>query len=118
MPARFDLVTIDVEHPDVAASFWTQALGLVEAEREDGDRWIALSTPDGNRRIGLQKGAHRPGGTHLDLVCDLDEFDDEHRRLVTLGAVTLCPPRHEHYGAIVNLADPEGNVFDLCAYTR
>jgi predicted enzyme related to lactoylglutathione lyase len=25
-------------------------------------------------------------------------------------------PRHEPYGSIVNLRDPEGYVFDLCAY--
>lgn len=116
MPARFDLVTIDVERPDDAAAFWSAALGLVETEREDGDRWIVLSSPDGVRRLGLQRGAHRPGGTHLDVVCGLDEFDREHERLVALGARELAPARREPYGAIVNLVDPEGNVFDLCAY--
>lgn len=116
MPTRFDIVTIDVERPDAAARFWKAALGLVEAEREDGDRWILLASRDGVRRIGLQRGLHRPGGVHLDLVCDLDEFDDEHRRLRELGARVLAAPRHEPYGSIVNLSDPEGNAFDLCAY--
>lgn len=116
MPARFDLVTIDVEDPDRAARFWCAALDLIETEREDVDRWIALSSHDGVRRLGLQRGEHRPGGTHLDIVCDLAEFDDEHRRLVELGATEVSSVRYEHYGAIVNLADPEGNVFDLCAY--
>lgn len=116
VPARFDLVTIDVEHPDEAAAFWCQALGLVEVEREDGDRWIALASADGVRRIGLQRGRHRPGGVHIDLVCERREFVPEYERLVGLGARTVVAPRDEPYGSIVNLTDPEGNPFDLCAY--
>lgn len=116
MPARFDLVTIDSPATDRLAVFWSAALALVEAEREDGDRWIVLSSADGVRRIGLQRGAHRPGGTHLDLACEPDEFEAERQRLVGLGATELEPPRHEPYGSIVNLADPDGNAFDLCAY--
>ena len=44
------------------------------------------------------------------------ELPDELVRLRTLGAVELAPARLEPYGAIVNLADPDGNAFDLCAY--
>ena len=116
MASRFDLVTIDSPQTDRLAEFWCGALHLHESEREDGDRWIVLSSADGVRRIGLQRGAHRPGGTHLDLACDPDEFDAEHARLIELGAVELRAPRHEPYGSIVNLADPDGNPLDLCAY--
>lgn len=112
----FDLVTLDVASPDAAADFWKAALGLVESEREDGDRWIVLSDVDGVRRIGLQRGTPRPGGVHLDLACSPDEFDAECRRIVELGAEMIGDPRHEPYGSIVNLRDPEGYVFDLCAY--
>lgn len=116
MATRFDLVTLDVERPDAAAAFWSAALDLVESEREDVDRWIVLSSSDGVRRIGLQRGAHRPGSVHLDLACDIDEFAAERDRLLALGATETRPPRTEPYGAIANLADPEGNLFDLCAY--
>ena len=112
----FDLVTLDVASPDAAADFWKAVLGLVESEREDGDRWIVLSDVDGVRRIGLQRGIPRPGGVHLDLACSPDEFDAECRRIVELGAEMIGDPRHEPYGSIVNLRDPEGYVFDLCAY--
>jgi predicted enzyme related to lactoylglutathione lyase len=47
-----------------------------------------------------------------------DEFDAESARLVALGATALGPARHEPYGSIVNLADPDGNAFDLCAYVH
>jgi predicted enzyme related to lactoylglutathione lyase len=53
---------------------------------------------------------------HLDLRCAPGEFDAELGRLVELGATALQEPRREPYGSIVNLADPDGNAFDLCAY--
>ena len=118
MTVSFDLVTIDSPGTDRPAAFWCAALDLHETEREDGDRWIVLSSVDGVRRLGLQRGEHRPGGTHLDLVCTLDDFDDESARLVALGATVLGPARHEPYGSIVNLVDPDGNPFDLCAYVH
>lgn len=116
MTAVFDLVTIDSPSTDALAEFWSAALDLHEVEREDGDRWIVLADADGTRRIGLQRGDHRSGGTHLDLACRPDQFDAELDRLRALGARLLQPPRREPYGAIANLTDPDGNVFDLCAY--
>lgn len=116
MSASFDLVTIDSPDTGRLAAFWCAALGLHETEREDGDRWVVLSSADRVRRIGLQRGAHRPGGTHLDLVCAPAELNAETARLTSLGATVLVPARHEPYGSIVNLADPDGNPFDLCAY--
>lgn len=89
---------------------------MVETKREDGDRWIVLSSPDRVRRIGIQRGRTVPGSVHLDLACAPDEFDGEITRLVAPGAVARSPPRHEPYGSITNLADPDGNRFDLCAY--
>ena len=116
MTVRFDLVTVDAPRPDDLARFWAAALGLVETEREDGDRWIVLAEPDGTRRLGIQRGVTRPGSVHLDLACVPDAVDDELTRLVGLGARRLGPVRREPYGTIVNLADPDGNPFDLCAY--
>mgnify|MGYP003526415102 FL=1 len=116
MSARFDLVTLDVREPERMRAFWTEALDLFETEREDGDRWIVLSDRAGVRRIGLQRGEPRAGTVHLDLACPAEDFESELQRLVSLGAVPMRPARHEQYGSIVNLADPEGNAFDLCAY--
>lgn len=113
----FDLITFDSPTPDDLAAFWTSVLGMVETEREDGDRWIVLSTTDGVRRIGLQRGPAMAGSAHLDLACRPDEFEAELARLVDLGAMVASPPRHEPYGSIANLSDPDGNLFDLCAYT-
>lgn len=117
MPATFDLVTIDTPHPEALSVFWAAALALVETEREDEGRWIVLSEPNGARRLGFQRGPSRlGGGVHLDLRCEPEEFADELARLHALGATAASPPRHEPYGHIANLADPDGNLFDLCAY--
>jgi predicted enzyme related to lactoylglutathione lyase len=113
---RFDLVTIDSPHTDVLAAFWSAALDLHEVEREDEDRWIVLADRGGTRRLGIQRGVTRPGSIHLDLSCGPPDFDAELQRLVDLGATRLGAPRREAYGSIVNLADPDGNPFDLCAY--
>jgi predicted enzyme related to lactoylglutathione lyase len=113
---RFDLVTIDSPRTDVLATFWAAVLGLTESEREDGDRWIVLSSADGVRRIGIQRGEFRAGTVHLDLACEPAEFEAERQRILALGATETRPPRVEHYGSIANFADLDGNLFDLCAY--
>ena len=117
MATGFDLVTFDSPATDALAAFWSAVLDLHEVEREDGDRWIVLGDADGRRRLGLQAGPTRAGSVHLDLSCSPDEFDAELVRIIGLGAAQLSPPRRESYGSIVNLADPDGNSFDLCAYT-
>ncbi len=116
MTARFDLITLDSPATDALAAFWSAALDLHEVEREDGDRWIVLADADGVRRLGIQRGVTRPGSVHLDLACAPVEFDAELDRLLVLGATQLHEPRREPYGSIVNLVDPDGNPFDLCAY--
>jgi predicted enzyme related to lactoylglutathione lyase len=116
MAAAFDLVTIDAVDTGATARFWSAAIGLHEVEREDVDRWIVLADGDGVRRLGIQRGITRAGSMHLDLACELANFDPEIERLVELGARLVAPPRREDYGSIANLADPDGNPFDLCAY--
>jgi predicted enzyme related to lactoylglutathione lyase len=116
---RFDLVTIDTDEPRRLARFWCTVLELVVLDDEDDGRWLVLGGSDGRRRIGLQRvNAPGPviGRTHLDLVCDTGDFDREIHRLTELGAVLLSPVRGEPYGSIANLADPDGNRFDLCSY--
>ena len=116
MTTAFDLVTFDSPDPDHASRFWCSALDLHVTEREDDGRWVVLSDAAHTRRIGLQRGRVVPGSVHLDLVCEIEEFHAEHHRLVALGAVEMSAPRHLDYGWIVNLSDPDGNRFDLCAY--
>jgi predicted enzyme related to lactoylglutathione lyase len=131
MPIEFDLVTIDVADDVAMAAFWASTLNLEEIESEDGGRWrvFGLRHADGSttRRLGLQRipnlGAaiqswEGPSKSrqHLDLKCTPAEFNAEVDRVVALGATELRPRRTEYYGSIATLADPEGNLFDICAY--
>ena len=125
--ATFDLVTIDAVDSVVLARFWATALQLGVEQEEDEGRWIVLGSSDRPRVLGIQrisglqpassawKGREK-GRLHLDLACAPAIFDDEVERLVAVGARRLRPDRTEAYGSIATLADPEGNVFDLCAY--
>jgi predicted enzyme related to lactoylglutathione lyase len=114
---RFDLVTIDGD-TTLLGAFWSEALGLHEVQREDGDRWVVLADDNGTRRLGLQRGEPNPGGMHLDFECDVADFASERQRFLDLGASEARAARHEPYGSIANFADPQGNLFDLCAYIQ
>jgi catechol 2,3-dioxygenase-like lactoylglutathione lyase family enzyme len=128
MATRFDLVTLDARDTEELARFWSATLSLHEVEREDDGRWIVLGDASSNlRRLGLQRitglnpepavfEGGRKARLHLDLACEPHEFDSEMVRLVGLGAQPLRAARREVYGSIATMADPEGNVFDLCAY--
>lgn len=112
----FDIVTLNTPRTDELSRFWAELLGLQEIEREDGDRWILLGDTNGGRTIGFQRGEHVAGSIHIDLSCSTSDFSNEHDRMLRLGAVETRSMRSEPYGLIANFADPDGNLFDLCAY--
>ena len=114
--SRFDIVTLNSLRTNELSKFWADLLGLQEIEREDGDRWILLGDTNGGRTIGFQRGEHVDGSMHLDLSCSTRDFPAERERIMQLGAIETRPIRSEPYGLIANFADPDGNLFDLCAY--
>jgi predicted enzyme related to lactoylglutathione lyase len=114
----FDLLTIDTPRTDFLGGFYAQLLGLHESEREDVDRWIVFSDSAGVRRLGFQRGAHKGGCLHLDFSCEVEDFEAERTRILSLGASETREPRTESYGRIANFQDPDGNLFDLCAYNK
>jgi predicted enzyme related to lactoylglutathione lyase len=114
----FDLITIDTPRTDFLGGFYAQLLGLHESEREDVDRWIVFSDSAGVRRLGFQRGAHKSGCLHLDFSCEVEDFEAERTRILSLGASETREPRIESYGRIANFQDPDGNLFDLCAYNK
>lgn len=127
MSVRFDLATIDAADSKLLVSFWSNALELVVTEDEDDGRWTVLGDATAPRQLGIQRisdlaaavpswtGAAKPR-VHLDLACSPAEVIEQVERLISLGATRLRDDRNEAYGFIATLADPEGNVFDLCAY--
>ena len=114
--SRFDIVTFNTSGTNELSKFWAELLGLQEIEREDGDRWFLLGDSNGGRTIGFQRGEHVDGSMHVDLSCSTSDFPNERERILRLGAIETRPMRSEPYGLITNFADPDGNLFDLCAY--
>lgn len=114
--SRFDIVTLNTSRTNELSKFWAELLGLQEIEREDGDRWILLGDANGGRTMGFQRGEHVAGSIHIDLSCSTSDFSNERERMLQLSAVETRPMRSESYGLIANFADPDGNLFDLCAY--
>ena len=114
--SRLDIVTLNTPRTDEISKFWADLLGLQEIERDDGDRGMLLGDAKGGRTIGFQRGEHVDGSMHIDLSCSTDDFPKERERMMQLGAIETRPMRSEPYGLIANFADPDGNLFDLCAY--
>ncbi len=116
--SRLDVVTLDSPNTNSLSQFWAELLNLHEIEREDGDRWILLGDSESRRVMGFQRGEHVSGSIHLDLSCSVEDFDTERERMLQAGASETRAMRNESYGRIANFADPDGNLFDLCAYVK
>jgi predicted enzyme related to lactoylglutathione lyase len=121
--SRLDIVTIDSADTKSLALFWCDVLDANVSEFEDDGRWICLVDGSGRRVLGIQRttqessDARAHSRVHLDLACAPASFAAERARILALGATETRAPREEPYGSIANLADPDGNLFDLCAYT-
>lgn len=81
-----DSKTDDLE---VAAEFWSRALGYPTGEPEEG-KYVKLQTPDGEPYIEVQKVGH-PSRVHLDI--EADDVEAEVRRLEKLGAKRVAAVR-------------------------
>ncbi|MGN7918037.1 VOC family protein [Lysobacter sp. 22409] len=74
---------------DVAANFWSGALGLarVETYDDDGAQYAQLANGPAELHIEVQKVAH-PSRVHLDI--ESDDLDAEAARLEALGAKRIA----------------------------
>jgi catechol 2,3-dioxygenase-like lactoylglutathione lyase family enzyme len=118
MASRISELVIDCADPERLARFWSEVLGYVELDREDGA--IEIGPPDvrfGGLQPTLILGPSSDPRTgklrlHIDVnPVDRDQ-DAELERLLALGA------RHADVGQTGEeswhvLADPEGNEFCL-----
>jgi len=75
-----DCKTDDLE---AAADFWSAALGYDRARETEEDKYVPLTTPDGEPYIEVQKVSHA-SRVHLDI--ESDDVESEVQRLEELGA--------------------------------
>ncbi|MFJ5862376.1 VOC family protein [Pseudarthrobacter sp. NPDC092439] len=117
MSCRISELVLDCSDPETLARFWSEVLGYVELDREDGA--IEIGPPKGSG--GLQPTIILSPSTdprtgklplHIDVSPVDRDQDAELERLLALGA------RPADVGQTGNepwhvLADPEGNEFCL-----
>jgi catechol 2,3-dioxygenase-like lactoylglutathione lyase family enzyme len=116
MTSCIAVIAIDADDVELIARFWTDVLGLVEVERDDGI--VSLGPSDGAGPgvdvIHVPEGKAVKNRLHLDLRAKRTSTEQELERLLALGArrVDVGQPPDASWTV---LADPEGNEFCLLA---
>jgi len=114
MSATIGLV-LDCAEPARLATFWSAALGYVNAG--SAGSYVVLVAPDGDGPKLLLQAVTEPKTAKNRMHFDIETagVDAEVVRLETLGAHRLeTDARCEHGTNWVVMADPEGNEFCVC----
>lgn len=127
--ARLAAVTLVVPGYDEAIAHYTLDLGFRLVEDTpvgSGKRFVRVVPPGGGTALLLARAAtpaqtarigDQAGGRVL-LFLDTDDFERDHRRLVTRGLRFEGPPRVEAYGKVAVFTDRYGNRWDLVERAR
>jgi Glyoxalase-like domain len=109
-------LSIDCADPVALAGFWSEVLGRAVNPGADAENAaIDATDPASGPRLAFHKVPESKtvkNRLHLDLLTD--QFEDESKRLIGLGAT----PRRDidkPTARWTTFADPEGNEFDLVA---
>jgi len=118
MTARPRNITFDCADPYAQVKFWSQVTGYredPEDPNEPGDPEGFLAGPDGQPGllfIPVPEAKTVKNRVHLDLTPTDRTRDEEVERLLGAGATRLGTLEGAG-GYVVNMADPEGNEFDV-----
>jgi len=118
-------ISVVVPDYDEALEFYVGQLGfdlIEDTTLSQTKRWVLVAPPrstetrlllaktDGPRQseaIGNQTGGR------VFLFLQTDDFERDHRKLISNGVSFLEEPRHESYGTVAVFQDPFGNKWDL-----
>ena len=109
-------VTFDCADPQRVASFWSALLGREPGPSEDG--WVYLGQRgDPEPRLVFQPVPEpKAGKVRLHLDVTVDDLGEAIELVAALGG-RPTGERHDYDdGAVVVMADPEGNEFCLVQY--
>ena len=112
--ADVQFVVLDANDPDTLSAFWCEVLGTEEDARVGGDAFVLLKATAHAAPLALQKVGDGKAGKnrmHLELVAQ--DLDAAVARVHQLGGKTLREAQELEGYTWVNMADPEGNEFDL-----
>ena len=109
-------LSIDCADPVTLAGFWSEVLGRAVNPGADAENAAIDATgPASGPRLAFHKVPESKtvkNRLHLDLLTD--QFEDESKRLIGLGATPLWDI-DKPTARWTTFADPEGNEFDLVA---
>ncbi|WP_059007248.1 VOC family protein [Streptomyces specialis] len=126
--ATMGVTVLDCPNPRELAEFYAAVLDWKieagdESAGEDGDEWVDLVGPDG-QKLAFQRSegyqppiwpsTDKPQQFHLDLSVPKERLDAAEREVLRLGA-TLLEGDHDGKRNWRVYADPVGHPFCLCA---
>ncbi|MEX2273974.1 MAG: VOC family protein [Actinomycetota bacterium] len=112
--ADVQFVVLDANDPDAPSTFWCAVLGTEEESRVGGDAFVLLKASADATPLAFQKVADGKAGKnrmHLELITT--DLDAAVAQVQTLGGKKLRDAQELEGYTWVNMADPEGNEFDL-----
>jgi lactoylglutathione lyase len=117
MPYKLSIVRIFVTLWERAVSFYTEALGIPLAFRDDGG-WAQLDTGEGQLAIERVDPADAEGralvGRFVGATLEVSDVLATYEQLVARGVDFVEPPEKQPWGGILaHLRDPDGNVITL-----
>ena len=118
MITSIKFVSIPVRDQDRALAFYTEKLGfkvVTDQQFGEGQRWIELQVGGSQTRLVLftpEGHEDRVGGVFNGaLACD--NVEKTYEELTRRGVEFAGPPKHEPWGSIAILKDPDGNQIAL-----
>ncbi len=114
---------------DEAIAFYTGKLGfdLIEDTKLSGTRRWVLVAPKGSSETRLllaqadgevqAAAVGNQAGGRVFLFLHTDDFERDHRAMLSAGVTFLEEPRSEPYGKVAVFRDPFGNKWDLIERT-
>lgn len=125
---RLSALTLIVPDYDIGIAFFCNGLGFsLDEDIDQGQkRWVRISPPAGGSSFILAKAAGErqvaaighQGAGRVWLFLETADFERDHARLISAGAVFEEKPRREPYGTVAVFRDPFGNRWDLIQSAR
>ncbi len=124
MAQQITSLALVVRDYDEAIRYFVDKVGfelIEDIPMEPGKRWVVVRPAGSSTGLLLAKAKNdqqlsRVGdqtGGRVFLFIETDSFDDDYRRMQSVGIEFTEEPRHEAYGKVVVWKDLYGNKWDL-----
>ncbi len=118
MITSIKFVSIPVRDQDRALSFYTEKLGfkvVTDQQMGEGQRWIELQIGGSGTRLVLftPEGHEGRAGGVFNGAFACDNVEKTYEELKARGVEFTGEPKHEPWGTLVVLKDPDGNQIAL-----